>query len=50
MANKLDVKKIAGSAKDFAKKGIDKVDVDAIRGKAVEIKDSVEDKKDELQF
>ena len=50
MANKFDVKKIAGSAKDLAKKGIDSIDVDAIKDKAADIKGSVEDKKDELEF
>lgn len=50
MANKFDIKKVAGSAKDLAKKGLDSVDVEAIKGKAAELKDSVEDKKDELQF
>ncbi|MBR3201616.1 MAG: hypothetical protein IKG17_09830 [Mogibacterium sp.] len=50
MANKINVKKIAGSAKDFAKKGIDSIDVESIKGKAANIKESVEDKKEELEF
>ena len=50
MANKFDVRKIAGNAKDLAKKGIDSIDVEAIKEKAADIKGSVEDKKDELEF
>lgn len=50
MANKFDVKKIAGNAKNVAKKGIDSIDVEAIKGKAVNLKDTVEDKKEELEF
>lgn len=50
MANKIDIKKIAGSAKDIAKKGLDSIDVEAIKEKATDIRDTVEDKKDELQL
>lgn len=50
MGNKFDVKKIADSAKDLAKKGIDNIDVDAIKEKAAELKDSVGDMKDEIQY
>jgi len=50
MANKINVKKIAGSAKDLAKKGIDSIDVESIKGKAADIKESVEDKKEEIEF
>ena len=48
MANKIDIKKIAGDAKDLAKKGIDSIDVEGIKGKAEDIKGSVEDKKSEI--
>ena len=50
MANKFDVKKIAGNAKDLAKKGIDKIDVDSIKDKAADVKGAVEDKKEELEY
>ena len=50
MAKMLDVKKIAGDAKDIAKKRIDNIDVGAIKGKAADIRDSVGDKKDELEL
>lgn len=50
MANKFNLNKIAGNAKDIAKKGIDSIDVDAIKGKASEIKESVEGMKDDLEF
>lgn len=50
MANKFDVKKIAGNAKSAAKKGLDSIDVEAIKGKAANIKDSVDEKKEELEF
>ena len=50
MANKFDLNKIAENAKDLAKKGLDSIDVEAIKEKAVDIKDTVEEKKDELQL
>ena len=50
MAKKFDVKKIAGDAKDIAKQKIDNIDVEAIKGKAADIKDAVGDKKEELEF
>ena len=50
MANRIDVKKIAGGAKNLAKKGIDSIDVDSIKSKATGIRESVEDKKDELEL
>lgn len=50
MANKFDVKKIAGNAKDLAKKGIDNIDVEAIKYRAADVKGAVEDKKEELEF
>lgn len=50
MANKFDVKKIAGGAKGLAKKGIDNIDVEGIKGKAADIKESVEGKKEELEL
>ena len=50
MANKFDVRKLAGNAKDLAKKGIDSIDVEGIKEKAVDIRGSVEDKKDELEY
>ena len=49
MARKLDVKKIAGDAKDIAKKRIDNIDVGDIKEKAAGIRASVGDKKDELE-
>ena len=50
MANKFDVKKIAGNAKDLAKKGIDRIDVDSIKDRAADVKGAVEDKKEELEL
>lgn len=50
MENKLGLNKIAKSAKGLAKKGLDNIDVEAIKGKAGDIKESVEEKKDEIQF
>lgn len=50
MAKMIDVKKIAGDAKDIAKKRIDIIDVGAIKEKAADIRDSVGDKKDELEL
>lgn len=50
MANRLDVNKIAGNVKNAAKKGIDSIDVDAIKEKAENIKGSVEEKKEELEY
>ena len=50
MAKKLDVKKLAGNAKEIAKNRIDNIDVEAIKDKAADIRDSVGDKKEELEF
>ena len=50
MAKKLDVKKLAGNAKEIAKNRIDNIDVEAIKDKAADIRESVGDKKEELEF
>ena len=50
MAKKLDVRKIAGDAKEIAKNRIDNIDVEAIKEKAADIRESVGDKKEELEF
>ena len=50
MADKINIKDIAGNAMGIAKKGIDRIDVDAIKSKAVNLKETVEDKKGELEF
>ena len=50
MASKFDLNKITGSAKDLAKKGIDSIDVEAIKGKAVDLKESVEEMKGDLEL
>ena len=50
MANKIDVKQLAENARDLAKKGIDSIDVEGIKEKAEDIKDSVGDKKSEIEY
>lgn len=50
MGNKFDVRNIADNVKDLAKKGIDNIDVDALKERATDIKDSVGEKKEELEY
>lgn len=50
MANKFGLNKIAGNAKDLAKKGLDSIDVDSIKGKASDLKESVEGMKGDLEL
>lgn len=50
MANKFGLNKIAGNAKDLAKKGLDSIDVDSIKDKASDLKESVEGIKGDLEL
>lgn len=50
MAAKIGLNKIAGNAKDLAKKGLDNIDVDVIKNKASEFKESVEGMKGDLEL